>query len=534
MWVATSSDGLAEVYRHLGDFKRARTLSERAVQIWERVLGPEDSTLATGLVELALDLSGLGEHEAAEQTARRALEIGEKATGPDGWRTPFFLRGLAEVLSRSPNPARARDIWERILKIQEKFSGPGHRALVSTLSELARLEYTAGDFEDAATHALRAEWIARANFLDLSRVLSEREALAYQDVQALGTQVSLSIIARGKEQAASTASIEEIWNQMIGSRALVLDEMAFRHRFLAMGISPEVEALKVELARASDRLSATAVRGSESRSPSEQQAVISRLTRDKERVEQTLAEKSAEFRDRRAAARIGLPEVKAALPSGSALVAYFRFSLLPPPRADDLPPPPAGQPVPSYLALVLPAGEGAPVAVPLGPAERIDASIQRWKESVSPPPSRLNGRFDPSEDKYRENAASLRRLIWDPLAASLRNARQVFIVPDGAIHLVSFYSLPVDGGGYLVEKGPLVHYLSTERDLLRQAVSFGGERKLLALGGPDFDAPAEALRVEISALYDSGASRTRRARSPRLAPSGLPRVQSRPRIRVSR
>ncbi|HEU5182475.1 MAG TPA: CHAT domain-containing tetratricopeptide repeat protein [Candidatus Polarisedimenticolia bacterium] len=490
-WVGTSLDGLADIYRSLGDFQHAKALSERAVRIWERELGPEDSTFATGLVGLALAQSGLGEHEAAEATARRAMQIGEKSTGPDGWRTPFYLNGLAEVLSHSPNPARARETWEQILRIQERSFGPNHRALVSTLSGMARVEYAAGDYEAAATHALRAESIGRNNFLDLSRVLSEREALAYQEVQALGTQIALSILDLGKERSA--AGIEAVWNQMIGSRSVVLDEMAFRHRFLA-GAGPEVEALKADLARASERLSAATVRGPGSSTPTEHRAVITRLVAGKEQVERTLAERSAEFRDRMATSRAGLHEVRAALPSGSALVAFFRFSLLPLPAAGE---PKAPAPVPSYLALVLPAGRRDPIAIPLGPADRIDTSIRRWKEALGPPRSYLSDR---SEERYREISRSLRKLIWDPLSGGLRGARQVFIVPDGAIHLVSFYSLPVENGGYLVEGGPLIHYLSTERDLLRQAPPSGAHRKFLALGGPDFDAPADELRLETAQL----------------------------------
>ncbi len=490
-------DGLAEIYRSLGDYSRARSLSERAVRIWEREPGPEDGTFAAGLVGLALALSGLGEHEAAEQTARRALQIGERINGPDGWKTPFYLRGLAEVLSRSPDPAPARGLWERILAIQEKSFGPGHRNLVDTLSQLARLEYATGDFEAAAGHALRAESIGRDRFLDVSRLLSEREALVYQDVQSLQTKISLSILALGK-QAGSAAGVEAIWSQMIGSRALVLDEMGFRHRLLAEGGSSEVENLRAELARASERLSAATLQGRGSHSVAEHQAVIARLEENRERVERSLAERSAEFRQRMAATRAGLPEVKASLPSGAALVAFFRYSLLPPPAAGkqvDAAPAPE---VPSYLALVLRGGDGEPVAIPLGPADPIDASIRRWKQAMEPPRSQLSGRW---EGRYREVARSVRKHLWDPLAGSLRGAGQVFIVPDGAIHLVSFYSLPVDGGGYLVESGPLIHYLSTERDLVRrQPASSSGGSRLLALGGPDFDASAETLRQETAPL----------------------------------
>ena len=76
--------------------------------------------------------------------------------------------------------------------------------------------------------------------------------------------------------------------------------------------------------------------------------------------------------------------------------------------------------------------------------------------------------------------------MWDPLAPHLRGARRVFIVPDGALHLVNFAALPVGQTQYLAEAGPLIHYLSAERDL----VPTESQRKaegLLAIGAPAFN-----------------------------------------------
>ena len=59
------------------------------------------------------------------------------------------------------------------------------------------------------------------------------------------------------------------------------------------------------------------------------------------------------------------------------------------------------------------------------------------------------------------------------------------MVPDAALHLVNLVSLPVGSSQYLVETGPLIHYLSTERDLV-PAQSRRGEG-ILVVGNPAFD-----------------------------------------------
>jgi len=84
---------------------------------------------------------------------------------------------------------------------------------------------------------------------------------------------------------------------------------------------------------------------------------------------------------------------------------------------------------------------------------------------------------------------SLRKVIWDPLAPRLAGAERVLIVPDAAINLVPFAALPVESR-YLIERGPLIHYLSAERDLVAETSETAmGDRThgLLAIGAPDFD-----------------------------------------------
>lgn len=64
--------------------------------------------------------------------------------------------------------------------------------------------------------------------------------------------------------------------------------------------------------------------------------------------------------------------------------------------------------------------------------------------------------------------------------------------------MVSFATLPREEQGYLVEGALRFHYLSTERDLIRKQRSRTGGNGLLALGGADFDASADAIARSIT------------------------------------
>src|SRR6185295_6921124 len=91
------------------------------------------------------------------------------------------------------------------------------------------------------------------------------------------------------------------------------------------------------------------------------------------------------------------------------------------------------------------------------------------------------------ESALRRSGVALRRRIWDPLASNLDGATRVFGVPDSAINLVPFAALPAATGGYLLERGPVIHYLSAERDLAAPEPSRTTmPGALLAVGGPAF------------------------------------------------
>jgi CHAT domain-containing protein len=81
---------------------------------------------------------------------------------------------------------------------------------------------------------------------------------------------------------------------------------------------------------------------------------------------------------------------------------------------------------------------------------------------------------------------ALRREVWDPAQRWLPEVTRLFVVPDGALHLVSYATLRAPGGEYLIESGPLLHRLTAEKDLATSSERTA-EGALLALGGADFD-----------------------------------------------
>jgi len=524
-------NNLATLQSSLGLETEARALIERGLDIRARRLGPDHPAVAQSYAALGLSHRGGGDLAAARRAYENALAIAEKALGPDHLQVAASLQNLGSIERASGNFAVAVSLLARSIAIYER-AAPSHPALAGALDSLAltlealgraaealplfdrgvalREEGLGPDHPDTALiranraacrarlgqwslalqEALEAERIARDHLRLTARALPEERGLAYDATRPRGLHLALSI-----SLAAPTAGpADQVWDALMRSRALILDEMAARHRNAVATSDPEVARVAEAFSVASRRLANLVVRGPAGTPHSRYKEDLDVARRGRDAAEEALAAASPAFRDDRRGDRVGYEEVLRRLPAGAALVAYLEF------RRRDFG---ADARTPAYAAFVQPAGGGAPSLVSIGPGEAIDARVASWQEAIA----RGAGAGREArglEDGYRDRAGDLRRAVWDPIAARLEGARLVFVVPDGALNFVSFAALPAEDGGYLLERGPAIHILSAERDLALLPAAPSSGAGLLALGGPAFDTAAAAGGPD---RQDAGATR---------------------------
>jgi CHAT domain-containing protein len=251
-----------------------------------------------------------------------------------------------------------------------------------------------------------------------------------------------------------------------------------------------VAARASDLRRARQRLSNLAMRTAGDEPTRRQLERLATARAERDAAERALADVSTDFRGDRDARQAGLDAVRSALPERTGLVAFACY-------ADVLD---GSRTSRAYGAYVLASGAADPVWVPIGPAQRVDALTAAVVEA---------GRFPEAEINYARAGAALRAQVWDPLAPLLAGAERVFIVPDGALHFVNFAALPlctpdVQPGSemrFVIEDAPTIHYLSAERDLVREPDATQAAGGLLAIGAPDYDAePAVDATHPIAAI----------------------------------
>jgi CHAT domain-containing protein/tetratricopeptide (TPR) repeat protein len=560
--LASTLSILAQARARLGEYAEAVRLLERVVAIREAAFGPGHVQTVSSLMSLG-DVRGLlGEHDESLALARRALGAQRGAYPPGhqsvaaamvyvaraelragnaasacslfaagihdwsaavGDSTPSVLNsraGYAEALRLAGRPlesarelesllatagrrglewmlpqlhhdlglarrelgdrASARRAFEASRDAGLALYGPDDARVAHPLDALARMAFEDGDRAGALRLALDAERASLDHFRRVAGGLGEREALVHVGDRLSGLDVALAAVAAGD---AAPAGVHAAWDALVASRSAVLDEMTRRLRAARASGDPATDSLVSERAAASGQLAALLVRGA-----TDSAAV--RALRDRvSRAERSLALRSAAFRRARAEAAVRFADVDAALSDREALVAFARY--VPPVGA-----PAAGGPEAAhYVAFVRPARGRAPRVVPVGPAADVESAISTWLATLTLPVATA-----PDGDaRTRAAGRAVRARVWDPLARALAGAERVFVVPDGSLSLVSFAALPDGRERFVVESGPTIHLLTTERDVVRMREATPAGRGLLVVGGVDYESAGGGVAGDAAA-----------------------------------
>jgi tetratricopeptide (TPR) repeat protein len=153
---ARSLNNLASLYSSQGQYKEAEPLNRRALKINEKALGPDHPDTATSLNNLAALYGCQGKYREAEPLYKRALDIRERAVGPNHPDTALGLNNLASLYSSQGRYTEAERLLHRALEINEKALGPDHPGGAPTLNNLAEVYRYQGHYKEAEPLSRRA------------------------------------------------------------------------------------------------------------------------------------------------------------------------------------------------------------------------------------------------------------------------------------------------------------------------------------------------------------------------------------------
>ncbi len=153
---ASSLNNLGSLLQDMGDYAGARLYLERALAIREKVLGSEHPTTALSLNNLGNLLQDMGDNTGARPYYERALAIYEKVLGGEHPDTARSLNNLGSLLQAMGDHAGARPYLERALTIYEKVLGDEHPDTAVSLNNLGFLLRAMGDNAGARPYLKRA------------------------------------------------------------------------------------------------------------------------------------------------------------------------------------------------------------------------------------------------------------------------------------------------------------------------------------------------------------------------------------------
>jgi CHAT domain-containing protein len=455
--LAKALNNRAYLYAQLGRNEEAYADYRLVYGMVESAIGREDARFGYVSINLGTSLVTLGRPEEAIPYLEQAIKVLEKANGPGNYRTAMARATLARAWAGEGKFDQALPLMQEAVDAYRSDFYKEHYLIAKVLRQQALVLAQAGELPKAVEVGLETERISREQFLLAAAALPERQALNYASSRERGLDVALSVLA-----AAPGLDSSAVYEQVIRSRSLVADGIAWRNQEAAQSSDPDVQALLQDLNQRRTRLAELAAATSPSDSSSA--ATLSTARAEFEQAEVKLAERNRPFQREWQERRVSLQQVNDGLPQGTVLISYVRYRQYAVRRAD-----PREDSTENYAAFVKKQGE-LPRFISLGAAKPVDdlvVSLRTLIEQESDAPG-----ISPatSLQNYEKIGAKLRRAIWDPLLVGSpdkdKDTKMYLLVPDGMLHFVNVAALPARTGGYLIEHVAAIHRLTSERDLL--------------------------------------------------------------------
>ena len=517
---ADAADTLGAVCNALGDYDCALRAYRLSVEVNRKVHDDDPFELVGSLNNLATTLDLKGDHAGAIAALEEALSIAY-AKAPNDPHMLIIENNMGSSYSQDGQLEQAIVHLNKALDLSVKLYGENSAMAINTKGNLGAMYGRAGKFDLswklygevlprmkpygfeasqehstyarslasggnltlAVQHGLIASRMGRENFVLGARTLPERQALAYEKTRARGLDLVMSVLAKHPDMVSP-----DIYQEVIRSRALVADEMARRQKNLNRLNDPELAHLLQELEDARSALLTLEQNGKAATAEE-----IAQANEKMERADAAVALRSATFRDDERVSTVALDDVRRNLPKGSVLVSYVHFGRSAVEKVDQ-----KSSKTYSYTAIVFHPDTGKLSVFDLGDGAAIDGWIDSARKTVDIETQSgvLGGKRN--ERAYRDAAGALRARVWDPLVPEFAGAKLLLVVPDGKLNLIPFAAFP-DGDGYWLDHGPVIHTLSSERDLI-PAEGAAKKSGLVAIGNPEFNRNAVAAGAQMAAI----------------------------------
>jgi hypothetical protein len=145
----SAMNNLAETLRAQGELDRARDLGEQVLDVTWRMLGDEHPHTLTSMNNLASTLSEQGDLTGARELQERVVDVRWRVLGDEHPATLTAMNNLANTLSAQGDSTGARELHERVVDVMRQVRGDEHPDTLGTMINLAEMLRAQGDLERA-------------------------------------------------------------------------------------------------------------------------------------------------------------------------------------------------------------------------------------------------------------------------------------------------------------------------------------------------------------------------------------------------
>ena len=437
---ATSLNNLAEYNAALGNYPEAIRLGTEAMNIREKVYGKEHPDYATSLNNLATYTFSLGNYTEAMRLGTEALNIREKVYGTEHPDYAQSLNNLAQYNSSLGNYAEAMRLGTEALNIREKVYGIEHPDYANSLNSIASINYSLGNYSEVLKLCTEAMNILEKAFgkehPDYATLLSNLAFVYYRtgnspmlDHYAVAFTSSATKVIRSAFAGLNAQGRATYWQKFQTAIECVVSGYAFglpsdtlsangyNAVLLSKGLllNSEIEFTKL-IQESGDEEALALFKDLQGRRIQIRKLIekpiadrpldVDSLSREADKVEQQLVERSKVYGDFTKNLVITWPQVQEKLGEGDAAVEFVSFRW----NADST----------MYIAYVLRKDWDCPRMIPLFEEKELEA-VEGYDYYTTP---------------------SVSRLVWEPLEEALEGVDRVYFSPGGNLYNIAIESVP--------------------------------------------------------------------------------------------
>ena len=407
----------------------------------------------------------VGKYQEGLAFAEKAFQYALTQFGKDNPDTLVSMNSLASLYQSQGRYADAEPLYQQALQLREKVLGKEHPDTIGTQLNLFVLMVNTKRIQTG----IRLLKDVEGRFLSRS----------FQELYATSTEKMrrhfLKSISYFQDMVFSFANqfpkpdhARYAANVMLRWKGVYAEEDAFQHRILHISHDPELAEISKCMGKLRSELSLRVYHAKEGRP-------ISEIRNELNRSEAMLREKTRDFKPSLKVTGVNLDRVMSHLAKGSVLVEFRRYDLV------DFKTGKFGK---SHWGACLILSdlyaEDQVIFEDLGEADELFGVMEQSTDRGKSLYQYLLGKFDPH----------------------IRNASALYIAPDGYLNLLSFSSLILSDGRYLVQRNP-IRRLNTGRDLLTSTLQKPAN-VLVAMGGMEYGGNASKKTIKAAHVIQKG------------------------------